>query len=77
MPSNIILECSERLGQTISNSEWVSSFSEPISIDDGDVIQLSQAILNTQTVTSGGIVVDADIELTIHSHLHTTIYFDY
>jgi len=65
MPSNIILECSERNGQTISNSEWVSSFSEPVSIDDGDIIQLSQAILNTQTVSSGGIVIDTDTELTI------------
>jgi hypothetical protein len=67
MPSNIILECSERTGvnEDKSNAVWVSSFSEPVSIEDGDVIQLNQAILNTQNVSGGGITLSEDTTVII------------
>jgi hypothetical protein len=67
MPSNIILECSERTGvnEDKSNAVWVSSFSEPVSIEDGDVIQLNQAILNTQNVSGGGITLSEDTNVII------------
>ena len=62
MPSNIILECSERTGQTEAdtNAVWTSSFSNPVPLEDGDILQLNQVIINTQNVSSGGIVVGED-----------------
>jgi hypothetical protein len=67
MPSNIIRECSERTGvnEDESNAVWVSSFSEPVSIEDGDVIQLNQAILSTQNVSGGGITLSEDTTVKI------------
>ena len=47
MPSNIILECAQRKGtkHPDSNSEWVSTFQNPVPIETGDVIQLKQALI--------------------------------
>ena len=72
MPSNIILECAQSKGVSTSNSEWVSTFKDTVAIDKGDIIQLKQALLNTKTVTSGGIAFPTDQTVSI-----TVAYYDH
>jgi hypothetical protein len=72
MPSNIILECAQSKGVSTSNSEWVSTFKDPVALDKGDIIQLKQALLNTKTVSSGGIDFSTDQTVSI-----TVAYYDH
>ena len=67
MPSNIILECSQREGQADpdTNAVWTSSFSNPVPLENGDILQLNQAIINTQNVSGGGLTLDKDTTVTI------------
>lgn len=65
MPSNIILECSQFESQSASNSEWTSTFKEAVVLEDQDVFQLQQAMINTQTVSSGSILIENDTLVTI------------
>ena len=65
MPSNIILECSQYQSNSETNSEWTTTFQEPVMLEDGDVFQLQQALINTQTVSSGSIQIAKDIDITI------------
>ena len=65
MSSNIILECSQYESNSTSNSQWTTTFSEGVMLEEGDVFQLQQCLLNTQTVTSGSINIEKDIDVTI------------
>lgn len=65
MSSNIILECSQYKSNSTSNSQWTTTFSEEVLLEEGDVFQLQQCLLNTQTVSSGSINIENDIEVTI------------
>lgn len=69
MPSNIVLECAQIDGSDPDNvgSEWTTTLQHPITIEEGDVIQLKQALINTKNVTSGNIVFETDqnVEMTV------------
>lgn len=65
MSSNIILECSQYKSNSTSNSQWTTTFSEEVLLEEGDVFQLQQCLLNTQTVSSGSINIENDIDVTI------------
>lgn len=65
MPSNIVLECSQYESNSPTNSVWQTTFSEEISLEEGDVFQLQQALINTQTVSSGSILIEEDTTVTI------------
>ena len=66
MPSNIILECSERDStSTTDNSTWVTTFSEAVPIVSGDTIQMKTALINTRSATSGSIIISTDLILTM------------
>ena len=62
MPSNIVLECAQIDGSDPSNqgAEWTTTLQHPIPIEEGDVITLKQALINTQNVSSGNIVFETD-----------------
>ena len=66
MPSNIIIELAERDGhQGDSSAEWVNSISPPQIIENGDVIQIKTALINTLDATTSNIVLTEDVEVKI------------
>ena len=65
MPSNIILECSQFQSGSTSNAEFVSTFKENVILEENDVFQMQQAMINTQTVSSGSILIEKDIDVSI------------
>lgn len=65
MPSNIILECSQFQSGSASNAEFVSTFKENVILEENDVFQMQQAMINTQTVSSGSILIEQDIDVSI------------
>ena len=71
MSSNIVLECSQFQSSSTATNEWVSTFSEPLILEDGDVFQLQQAMINTKSVSSGSILIPTDTNVII-----TVAYYD-
>ena len=71
MSSNIVLECSQFQSSSTTTNEWVSTFSEPLILEDGDVFQLQQAMINTKSVSSGSILIPTDTNVII-----TVAYYD-
>jgi hypothetical protein len=71
MTSNIVLECSQFQSSSTATNEWVSTFSEPVILEDGDVFQLQQAMINTKSVSSGSILIPSDTTVII-----TVAYYD-
>ena len=71
----VMLECSQRDADLITEgqAEWVTRFPEPISINNGDVIQLKQALINTQSATSGNIVLEEAITIEIDFGYYITV----
>ena len=62
MPSNIIIELAERDGeQGVSSAEWVNSINPPQIIENGDVIQIKTALINTLDATTSNIVLPDDV----------------
>ena len=71
MSSNIVLECSQFQSSSTATNEWISTFSEPLILEDGDVFQLQQAMINTKSVSSGSILIPTDTNVII-----TVAYYD-
>lgn len=69
--TSVILECSQREGNSTSTSQWTNTFTDVV-LNEGDSFQLQQALLNTQTVTSGSINIAADLPITIQ-----VAYYEY
>lgn len=65
MPSNIILECSQFESGSSTNAEFASTFKENVILEEGDVFQMQQAMINTQTASSGAILIEEDVDVTI------------
>ena len=70
MSSNIILECAERnavSGGIATNvfGQWSNTFSETIPIEDGDIISMKQALINTRSATTGNLVLEKDTDVII------------
>ena len=67
MSSNIILECAERnaFGDPTTNvfGQWTNTFSETIPIEEGDIISMKQALINTRSATTGNLVLEKDTDV--------------
>jgi len=66
MTSNIILECSQKdATNSVSNSNWVSTFQSDQTIETGDTLRMKQCLINTQAINSQNIVLDKEQNVTI------------
>jgi len=75
MEKIITLELSQRDGYKPTNSpaNWITTIKEPIIINEGDIIEMKQALINTQNASSGNLVFDEDQELSITFGYYVTI----
>jgi hypothetical protein len=48
-----------------SNSEWTNQISKPITIEEGDIIQIKQCFIDTQTIDQQSILIDQDVNWTL------------
>ncbi len=71
MPSNVILECSQYESSSTNTAVWTNTFTD-VTLEEGDVFELQQCLLNTQTVSSGSINIVEDVEVTIQ-----VAYYEY
>lgn len=74
MPSNIILECSQFESGSSSNAEFASTFKENVILEEGDVFQMQQAMINTQTASSGAILIEEDVDVGGKRGVHFIVF---
>lgn len=59
--STYTVELSEYQGTAgASNGEWTNTFQNKISLEDGDVLQIKQALVNSQTASADSITIAED-----------------
>lgn len=71
MSSNIILECSQLDSIDNGDASWTSTFQTPVPLEEGDVVQVKTALINTKSATSSNLVFETDQDLVI-----TVGYYD-
>lgn len=65
MSNSILLECSQYNSASPSTSEWTTTFSEEVVIENGDAFELQQCLINTKTVSSGSINLEEDVNVVV------------
>ena len=65
MSSITIIEASRKNGIGTSNSSWVNTYQQPITIETGDVIQLKQCFVDTNANNDDNITFSEDQEIFI------------
>lgn len=65
--SNVtIVECNKQHSNTgESNASWINTFQAPIRINQGDVLQMKTAIIDTNATNSSNITFDEDVNISI------------
>ena len=62
MSSITIIEASRKNGIG-TNSSWVNTYQQPMTIGTGDVVQLKQCFVDTNANNSGNITIDNDVDI--------------
>ena len=71
MSKNIIIESRQQNATTIiNNGEWETVLSTPIEINDGDIVQVSKAFIDTVSEGDSKMVIPYDITLDLNNIIY-------
>ena len=71
MSKNIIIESRQQKATTIiNNGEWETVLSTPIEINDGDIVQVSKAFIDTVSEGDSKMVIPYDITLDLNNIIY-------